>query len=359
MVTNDAPRGPLEGPALVTGGTGFTGSHLVRSLVRDKVPVRLIARSAQRAREMFPRGVDIVQGDITDAALVDQSTIGCDTVYHLAAAFREAGLRNERYHEVHVDGTRHVLDAALRHGARRVVHCSTIGVLSHIDHPPADETWPYAPGDIYQSTKAEGERLALDYYRERGAPVTVARPTSIYGPGDMRLLKLFRAVARKRFVMIGSGEVYLHLVHVDDLVRGLRILGRHPGALGEVFTIGGDEYRTLNDIVSLIAEETQVDRPRLRIPARPIQILGTICERVCIPLGITPPIYRRRVDFFTKSRGFSIEKAKSRLGYRPQVDLRSGLRGTIEWYRERGLLPKAVNRPPRRQVSETSSISQS
>jgi nucleoside-diphosphate-sugar epimerase len=234
-----------------------------------------------------------------------------------------------------------VLDASLRHGVRRVIHCSTIGVLSHIDRPPADETWPYAPGDIYQSTKALGERLALSYHQNRGAAVTVARPTSIYGPGDLRLLKLFRAVATRRFVMVGRGEVFLHLVHVRDLVRGLRLLSYHPDAVGEIFTIGGEEYRTLNDIVGLIADETQVARPRWRIPARPIQWVGTLCEKVCIPLGITPPIYRRRVDFFTKSRGFSIQKAKTRLGYLPEVDLRTGLKETIAWYRRKGLLPAA------------------
>ncbi|MEO8200884.1 MAG: NAD-dependent epimerase/dehydratase family protein [Gemmatimonadota bacterium] len=330
------------GPVLVTGATGFTGACLVRSLVQDAIPVRILARSAKRAGAMFPHGVDIVEGDITDRTLVDECTYGCNTVFHLAAAFREAGLKDERYHQVHVEGTRHVLDAARKHGIGRVVHCSTIGVLSHIEHPPADETLPYAPGDIYQSTKAEGEQLALSYFRDFGIPVTVARPTSIYGPGDMRLLKLFRMVAKERFIMIGRGEVFLHLVHVEDLVRGLRILAAHPAALGEIFTIGGEEYRTLNDIVSVIAQETGVDRPRWRVPARPIQLLGSLCERICIPLGITPPIYRRRVDFFTKSRAFNIDKAKTRLGYQPLIDLRSGIRETIEWYRKNGLLPETA-----------------
>jgi len=329
----------LSGVILVTGGTGFTGSRLVQSLARDYGRVRVLTRSASRAARVLPPGVEIVEGDIADREAVTRATEGCDVVYNLAAAFREPGIRDQRYVEVHVEGTRHLLDAALRHGVRRVVHCSTVGVLSHIEHPPADETWPYAPGDIYQATKAEGEQLALAYARDSGAPVTVARPTPIYGPGDTRLLKLFKLISKRRFVMLGDGEVYFHLVHVDDLVRGLRLMADHPDAVGEIFTLGGREYRTLNEVVALIAAEVGVPTPRLRLPAKPFQLLGSLCERVCVPLGISPPIYRRRVDFFTKSRAFSIRKAMDVLGYEPEIDLETGIRETIAWYRGQGQLP--------------------
>lgn len=329
----------LGGVILVTGGTGFTGSRLVGSLMLDYGRVRVLTRSVSRARNVLPPGVEIVEGDIADRAVVDRATEGCEVVYNLAAAFREPGIPDRRYAEVHVDGTRHLLEASLKHGVRRIVHCSTVGVLSHIEHPPADETWAYAPGDVYQATKAEGERLALAYARERGAPVTVARPTPIYGPGDARLLKLFKLISKRRFVMLGNGEAYFHMVHVDDLVRGLRLMAEHPAAVGEIFIIGGREYRTLNEVVALIASEVGVPVPRWHLPAAPFQLLGTICERICVPLGISPPIYRRRVDFFTKSRAFSIRKAIEILGYVPEVELEAGIKETIAWYRRQGQLP--------------------
>ena len=336
---NFIPLVYLGGVILVTGGTGFTGSHLVRSLARDYGRVRVLTRSAGRAASVLPPGVEIIEGDIADRATVDRATEGCEIVFNLAAAFREPGISERRYADVHVEGTRHLLDAALKYGVRRIVHCSTVGVLSHIEHPPADETWPYSPGDIYQATKAEGEQLALTYARELGAPVTVARPTPIYGPGDTRLLKLFKLISRRRFVMLGDGEVYFHMVHVDDLVQGLQLLAVHPDAVGEIFTIGGSEYRTLNEVVALIAAEVGVPVPRWHLPAKPFQLLGTLCERICVPLGITPPIYRRRVDFFTKSRAFSIRKAMEVLGYEPEIDLETGIRQTIAWYRGNGQLP--------------------
>jgi nucleoside-diphosphate-sugar epimerase len=331
----------LGGIILVTGGTGFTGSRLVHSLVRDHNRVRVLTRSATRAASILPAGVEIIEGDISDRSVVDRATEGCEIVYNLAAAFREPGLKSRRYAEVHVDGTRHLLEASIKHGVRRIVHCSTVGVLSHIEHPPADETWDYAPGDVYQATKAEGEQLALTYARELGTPVTVARPTPIYGPGDTRLLKLFKLISRRRFVMLGDGQAYFHMVHVDDLVRGLRLMADHPAAPGEIFIIGGKEYRTLNEVAAIIAREVGVPAPRWHLPAKPFQVLGTICERICVPLGISPPIYRRRVDFFTKSRAFSIRKAIDVLGYRPKIDLVTGIRETIAWYRRNGQLPAA------------------
>jgi dihydroflavonol-4-reductase len=329
----------LGGVILVTGGTGFTGSHLVRSLAREYGRVRVITRSAARASRILPSEVEIVEGDITDRDLVDRATEECEIVFNLAAAFREPRITDGRYSEVHVEGTRNLLDASLKYGVRRFVHCSTVGVLSHIENPPADETWDYSPGDIYQATKADGERLALSYARDLGAPVTVARPTPIYGPGDTRLLKLFKLISKRRFVMLGDGDVYFHLVHVDDLVRGLRLLSVHPNAVGEVFTLGGAEYRTLNEVVALIAKEVGVPVPRWHLPAKPFQLLGSLCEKICVPLGISPPIYRRRVDFFTKSRAFSIRKAVERLGYSPEIDLETGIRETIDWYRRQGQLP--------------------
>lgn len=323
---------------LVTGATGFTGSHLVRALVDTGETVRVLARSADKARRMLLREVEIVEGDLTDHTTVARAVRGRDVVYHLAAAYREAALPARRYHEVHVVATTDLLEAARAEGVRRFVHCSTVGVLGHIADPPADETWPHRPGDVYQATKGEGERAALAFCRRYDFPLAVARPTAIYGPGDLRLLKLFRLIARRRFVMLGSGQVFYHMVYVDDLVRGLRLLAERPEAVGEVFILGGPEYRTLNELAALIAEAVACPPPRRHMPLAPVWWAAALCEAVCVPLRIEPPLYRRRVDFFAKSRAFSIEKARRLLGYQPQVDLTSGVRRTAEWYRAQGYL---------------------
>jgi nucleoside-diphosphate-sugar epimerase len=150
---------------------------------------------------------------------------------------------------------------------------------------------------------------------------------------------MFRRIADGRFVILGSGDIYYHMVHIDDLVSGLRLLAGHPRAVGEVFILGGERYYKLRTILEIIAQATGREPPWLRLPAWPFQVAGSICETVCIPFGIEPPIYRRRVDFFTKSRAFSIDKAKRLLGYAPTVDLETGVRSTVEWYRAHGFLP--------------------
>lgn len=333
------PAPPPGGPvALVTGATGFTGSHLVRALVQAGIRVRVLARSASRASAALPDGVDIIVGESHDRAAIARAVSGSNVIYHLAAAYREARFTDQYYWDVNVGLTSLLLDAAQNEGVGRFVHCSTVGVMSHIANPPADEQHPHQPGDIYQYTKSEAEKLALAAHAQRGVPVAVARPTAIYGPGDTRLLKMFRLIASGHFVMLGFRDIYYHMVHVDDLVSGLRLLGEHPHAVGQVFILGGERYYKLRAIVELIAQAVGTRPPRWRLPAWPFQVAGTICERICIPLGIEPPIYRRRVDFFTKSRAFTIEKARRVLGYAPRIDLETGIPATVEWYRSHGFL---------------------
>ena len=332
-------RGELT---LVTGATGFTGSHLVRALMSDGGRVRVIARSADRARELLPESVEIVEGDIACPVVVERAVQGVTTVYHLAAVYREAKHPDWRYREVNVDASRTLLDAAVAADVRRYVHCSTVGVHGHIASPPGDEQTAYQPGDVYQETKCEAEQLALSY-RDR-IPLAVARPTAIYGPGDTRLLKLFQMVARRRFPLVGGGENFYHTVHVDDLIRGLRLLGTHPNAVGEIFILGGENYLKLSELAAMIAAAAHVPAPRLRLPARPLQLLGSLVEMLCAPFGIEPPIHRRRVDFYTKSRAFSIEKAKRMLGYRPEVTLEHGIGQTFDWYVANGYIEAAYQR---------------
>lgn len=323
---------------LVTGGTGFTGSHLVRSLVADGERVRVVSRDANRARQHLPPEVDVIEGDLSDPATAPRAVRGCRLVYHLAGSFRETSINDERHREIQVDGTRHLLNASLDQGVDRFIHTSTIGVLGHIQHPPADENAPYAPGDIYQKTKVEAERMVLAVHAQTGLPVTVIRPASIYGPGDLRFLKLFKAIKKRIFAMLGSGKVLLHPVFISDLTAGFRLAAEEPEAVGEVFILGGGENVTLNDLAEAVADEVHVPHPRFHVPALPFQLAGSLCEKICIPLGIKPPIFRRRVDFFTKSRGFTIEKARRLLGYEPKVKLHEGLAATANWYRSLGYL---------------------
>ena len=338
MSGNDDPRPSAQIRVLVTGATGLTGGHLARTLASRGYQVRALVRDLTRADSLRPAGIEPVRGDLTDAASLDRACEGATVVYNIAALYRQAGLPDEVYRAVNATGVGVLIEAAARAGVRRVVHCSTVGVHGDVETPPANEEAPLRPGDIYQITKLEGEDLAREAGVRTGVEVVIARPTGIYGPGDRRLLKLFRGVARRRFVVLGSGRIFYHLTYVDDLVAGFRLCAEVPGIAGRTYILAGGEVTTLNELVKVLATEAGVAPPRLRLPVLPFWMLGAACEAVCAPLGVEPPIYRRRVDFFTKSRAFDIARARQELGYQPAVGLREGVRRTLEWYRAAGWL---------------------
>ena len=327
---------------LVTGATGFTGGHLAQYLSARGDTVRALVRPRSRAKfeasALSAHGVTAVEGDLTDAAAMKRAAKDVEVVYHIAATYREAGQRDSAYRAINVDGTRYVLEAAQAGGARRVVHCSTGGVHGHIANPPANEDAPFNPGDVYQETKLEGERMARAFGDRTGFDVVVARPIGIYGPGDTRFLRMYRGLARGNFPMIGTGRPFYHLTYIDDLVEGFRLCGSVPGAKGRTYLLAGPRYTTLEQLVKLVAKELNVTPPRLHWPVWPFWTAGLLCEMVCVPLGIEPPIFRRRVDFYTKSRAFDTTRARTELGFNPKVDLEEGIKRTADWYRAEGLL---------------------
>ncbi len=327
---------------LVTGATGFTGGHLAAALASRGDEVRALVRPRSRRKfdgsSLPAKGVTAVEGDLTDAGAVRNAAAGVDVVYHIAATYREAGQPDSAYRAVNVQGTTNVLDAANAGGARRVVHCSTGGVHGHIAHPPANEDAPFNPGDVYQETKLEAERAARAFGDRTGLDVVVARPIGIYGPGDTRFLRMFRGLARGNFPMIGSGRPFYHLTFIDDLIEGFRLCGTVPAAKGRTYILAGPRYTTLEELARMIAGELHVEPPRIHWPVWPFWTAGLLCEMVCVPLRIEPPIFRRRVDFYTKSRAFDTSRARSELGFTPQVDLAEGIARTAQWYRQERLL---------------------
>jgi nucleoside-diphosphate-sugar epimerase len=320
---------------MVTGATGFTGGHLARALKRRGNEVVALVRDERKAAPLAAEGIELVRGDIVEPERVQRAVEGCAVVYHIAALYREAKHGDELYRRVNVDGTRNVLEAAERAGVARVVHCSTVGVHGDVA-VPADEDAPFAPGDVYQETKLEGELVAKQY-ADRGL-AAIFRPVGIHGPGDLRFLKLFRTVARGQFRMIGSGSVLYHMTYIDDLVDGIVLCGEHPAARGQTYILSGPRYTTLHELVAAIAEAVGRPMPRGRIPLWPVKAAAWACETLCKPLGVEPPLHMRRLDFFTKDRGFTSAKAQREIGYAPKVSLAEGLARTAAWYRQQGLL---------------------
>jgi nucleoside-diphosphate-sugar epimerase len=324
---------------LVTGGTGFTGSHLCRRLIDGgHHQVRALVRDPHRTGLLPPDGLALAIGDLRDPDSLRRAVEDVDVVYHIAAAFRQEDLSARQMWEINAHGTENILVAAEEARVGRFIHCSTVGVHGEIENGPADENAPYAPGDHYQRSKVEGERIALKHMNRGRLPMVIFRPGGIYGPGDTRFLKLFRAIKRGRFVMLGSGRVLYQMIYIEDLIDGILLCGTLDRAVGRVYILTGEEPITLHELVALIADTLEVPTPRLRLPVAPIYLAGLLCELICKPLGLSPPVYRRRVDFFRKSRSFDISRARTELDFRPQTPLPEGIALTAAWYHQKGLL---------------------
>lgn len=329
--------------ALVTGGTGFIGQHLVRALLARGASVRVLARpqpsatSTAARQALIAAGAQLVQAHLSDRQVLDQALHGTTHVFHLAGQLHAPGIAHERYTQLHVIGTRLLLDACVGVASLRAfVHCSTTGVLGPTGPKPRDEAAPPRPSNSYEATKALGEQLALQAGTQ-GIPVVIARPALVYGPGDLHLLGWFRAIRYGYYRVVGSGESLLHPIFIDDLVAGLLRCIDHPDAGGRVYHLVGEHALSIQALASAIAAALGRTLPQLHLPLAAAQMLALL---EAVP-GLPPwalPLTRDRIAFMTSSRAYCGCRARRELGFRPGVDLDSGLRQTVAWYRAEGLL---------------------
>lgn len=324
---------------LVTGGTGFTGKALVKRLLdMGHEVVALDYKEGHKTQELRDWGAQVILGSVTDKDVVRRSVKGVEIVHHVAAAFREMNVPDSFYHDVNVGGTRNVLEAAFDEGVRKVIYCSTCGVHGNVDHPPAGEDAPIKPADYYQRTKFEAEPIVRQFH-ERGLKTVTLRPAAIYGPGDPeRFYLIFKRVAKGTFPMFGNGKTYYHPLYIDNLIDAFILAMEDGRGEGEAYLIADEQYLEIEDLVRRVGRSLAVDVKIPHYPVWPVVAAGHVCEKVCKPFGITPPLFPRRVDWYRQNRAFKIDKAKRDLGYQPGVDIDEGLRRTAEWYRREGYL---------------------
>jgi dihydroflavonol-4-reductase len=326
---------------LVTGGTGFIGSRLAlaaRALGHTLIAAGQLNTEAERSRaeDLARHGIVIEQGPLQDPAYAERVAARCDAVIHLAAAQHEANVPDEYFFDVNVNGTRTLLEAAKRCGVKRFVYGSTIGVYGEYTGTPLDENTPPRPLNVYGRSKLEAEGVVASY--AQALETSIVRISETYGPGDFRLLKLFKAVDRGRFFIIGAGSNQRQAIHVQDLVQGLLLAAISPAAVGEIFVMAGRETMTTRVLVERVAEALGRKPPSARVPLWPFLAAAVVMEKTLSPLGIQPPLHRRRLDFFRKSFVLSSAKAARVLGFTPGIDFRAGAAETARWYREKGYL---------------------
>ncbi|GJL56866.1 MAG: 3-beta hydroxysteroid dehydrogenase [Nitrospirales bacterium] len=329
---------------LVTGAAGFIGGALFHRLASYGLDVTGTVLHPSEAEELRAAGHKAEILDLSSDERWDDLLRGKDQVFHIAAMFQEVNHNEKMYDKVNNAGSFKLAQTASRVGVKRFVHCSTVGVHGHVKEIPATEKTPFNPMDEYHRTKLAGELAILEFAKhlpDDGMIVPVNRPSMVYGPGDMRLLKLFKMILTEKFRMIGSGDVLAHFGYIEDQVDSLLLCAVAPRdqVHCEAFNIASSQPITLNELTAIIAA---IGGVKLRSPKIPVSLVwgaGLCCELMCKPFGLRPPIFRRRVGFFTHNRAFDYSKAKTHLNYEPKWDEARGIKATIEWYRKQGLVP--------------------
>lgn len=324
---------------LVTGATGFTGQTLCRKLANAGAKLRAVARESSDISVLDDVNIEWFRGDVFDEATLSQAADGVNYIFHVAAAFNEEKATDEDYRKVHLYSTQ--ILAKLVTGKpefKRFLHVSTVGVHGHIEVHRADENYRFAPGDGYQRTKLEAELWLAEYATEHDVPYAIVRPAPIYGPGDKRLLKFFKMAKKGFTLMLGKGKGMYHLVHVDDLTNIFLLAATKKEALGEVFIGAADEPISIIDMGKAIGKHIGTKPKTIRLPIWPFFLAADISKAIFPRLGMQPPIYRRRVGFYTKDRQFDNSKVRKVLGYELKWDNDTGLKETARWYQEQGLI---------------------
>jgi 2-alkyl-3-oxoalkanoate reductase len=322
---------------LITGATGLLGRHLIDSLQKRGDKVRILALPGEDTSAQEARGICVYRGDIREPDSLVKPMDGADGVFHLAAMMGVWRPLAD-YRAVNVAGTENVGRAALKAGVHRLVHVSSWTVYGMNIPSPATEDMPLRPfREPYALTKAEGDLLVQRLIKDEGLPAAIIRPGTFFGPGDrLHFGRIADRIRSGSWIKIGSGRNALPFVYVTDVVQGLLLLLDHERAAGQPYNITNDRPLTQDEMWSAIADEVGVKPPRLWAPYVPLFAAGYAAERLA---GLTqsrkqPPVTRLGVMLFGGNNRHSIDKARSELGFNPQVELREGVRLAGAWYRD-------------------------
>ncbi|MGH7557918.1 MAG: NAD-dependent epimerase/dehydratase family protein [Gemmatimonadota bacterium] len=323
--------------ALVTGATGFVGSHLSERLVADGYAVRAMARASSDTTHLAALGVEIVHADLLDEDAVGRTVDGCTHVYHLAAATARSHPSTEDYRVINETGTRHMTQASVAAGIRRFVFASTLGGFGRVPQPPADERTPPQPNTAYRISKWRAEQIVHDAVKSQGLPAVIARLPSMLGARARGWLPWVRDIAAGRVFVVGSGSNRVPLTAVSDAVDALRLCAEIPGIEGRTYLFTGPDCVSINRAIAAIARSLDVSATPRRLPALPLRLYHRLGDALYRRLGLSLP-RTHALEFFQADRAFSIERARRELGYDPRVSIEDAMQQTVNWYLQEGLL---------------------
>jgi nucleoside-diphosphate-sugar epimerase len=325
--------------ALVTGASGFIGGRLAERLASEEgVRVRVLVRNAKKAAHLGKLPLEIVQGDLLDPQSLSKAVEGCDLVFHCAALVRETGIKKEFY-QTNVEGTKNILEAAVHAVVKKFIHMSSVAVYGLNPPDGADEETPYQPcGNLYCDTKIASEEIVWAYHRERKLPVVVIRPTNVYGPHSKPwTLRPVKLINSGQMMLINDGAGLCNFIYIDNLIDATLLATKRDESVGQAYIITDGIAIPWKAFFGCYAQ--MAGKPHMRsVPELLGKLVALGMEVTSKFTGNQPKITRQAVGFLTRKARFSIEKARSELGYQPRLSLKEGMRITEQWLREEGHL---------------------
>jgi 2-alkyl-3-oxoalkanoate reductase len=315
---------------LVTGATGFLGGALARRLANEGAHVRALARRPERGAFLRDRA-ELIAGDVTDADQMRNAVEGCSHVFHVAVSYGDFAAQQW----VNVEGTRQVIQAANAARIERFVHVSSIAVYGYRQTGDVSEaTQPTPSADPYVITKAEAEKVVCS---ESDLPYSIIRPGMIYGPrSGMWTRTLFRLARRRPTTWIGDGGGSAHPIYVDDVVDMMIVLATHPAVSREIFNCVPDPAPTWREFLGAYSRLAGHES-WLGIPPSALRVVSNVASAFARPqtqMKALPELLDSALQRVT----FKMTKAKTQLGWQPQVSLQVGIKNCAAWLREEGLL---------------------
>lgn len=325
--------------ALVTGATGYIGGQIAKRLQSDEdVQVRALVRTPSKGKWLADIGVELVQGDITDPASVQQALQDCQLVFHAAAYVGEQGKKEDVW-AVNVGGTQNVAEAAVAQSIERFVHLSSCAVYGSLQQMDIDESTPTRmTGRVYHDSKVAAEQIVLAAHKQEGLPIVSARISQVYGPGSPQFtIRVIESVKAGKVVLIDGGKHYFKPAYIDNLVDALVLCAQVDEAVGEALNITDGYVVAWRDFFERYGRMVGIES----FPSAPYAIaygLAVFKEIKGRISGRPTSLNREVIKTFRSDNSFSNAKARRLLGWTPEVGFEEGIERTEVWLRQAGYL---------------------
>lgn len=328
---------------LITGATGLLGGHLLQELQRRGEQIRALVLPVEKAEKLITQGVEVIRGDVTDASTLAPAVKDIDCIFHLAGMMGVNRPLTD-YRLVNVTGSENLYRAAQAGGVRRFIHTSShtvygLGYGRFLTEKDALRPDP----DPYSITKAEGDRLIRNLMLTSGMETVILRPGTFFGPGDrLHFGRIAQRLKNGKGVIVGRGDNALPFCYVTDVAQGFMLAAYHQKAPGNVYNISNDHPLTQQELFNAVADETGGQRPTRHLPYLPLYYGSIAAEKIAFITHTRPPVTRLGVMMFGSDNRHSIEKARSTLGYKPEVGIREGIRLAAAWFNAGGMEQPSV-----------------